>query len=86
MDYKINSKLEKERIMVNAKFYKNKKKVHEINTAFPMDASLEVIREEVEKVGKLFEYEIEQKKEQKKVDEKFEKAQDTINQLNNSNK
>ncbi len=83
MEYKIESKLEGEGIMVKAKYSKGKKVVHEINTAFPMDTPIEEIQAEVEKAGELFESEQEQKKVQQVVDEKFDKANETINKLNN---
>jgi hypothetical protein len=82
MESKITAKQDGNRIMVHADFFVEEEKVHEINTAFHLDTDKKVIKEEVEKAGALFELEQEQSKEQKVVDEVNEKAQDTINSLN----
>lgn len=82
MESKITAEQDGDRIKVHADYFVGEEKVHEINTAFPLDTEAEVIKEEVEKAGKLFELEQEQSKEQKVVDEVNEKAQDTINSLN----
>lgn len=81
---KIHAEKSGDRILVNAKFLGEDGETieHEINTAFPQGTEESVIREEVEKAGKLFELEKEQAKEQKKVDEVNEKDNDTINSLN----
>lgn len=80
---KITANIEKgERILVHVDFFDGKEKVHEITTAFPLETPEKEIRKEVEKAGALFEQEKVQGKEQKKVDEVFEKAKDTINKLN----
>ena len=53
-----------------------------MNTAFNLGTSEEEIRAEVERQGELFETEKEQGKVQKEVDEKFESANEVINNLN----
>jgi hypothetical protein len=82
MESKITAEQDGDRIKVHADYFVGKKKVHKIDTAFPLDTAVPVIKAEVEKAGKLFELEQEQAKEQKVVDTVNEKAQDTINKLN----
>lgn len=82
MEHKIEAKLVGERIMIKAQFEDGGKVVHEVNTAFNAGATEEEIRAEVERQGDLFEKEKIQKAHQKKVDEKFESANEVINKLN----
>lgn len=58
-------------------------KIHEITTAFPLETPSEEIEAEVEKAGKLFESEQAQAEKQKKIDKIFDKANKTVNKLNN---
>lgn len=82
METKIDAKVEGETIKVKAEYFSGEKKVHEINTAFPLDTEASVIKAAVEKAGNLFELEKKQAKEQEKVDKIYKKAEETINQLN----
>lgn len=84
MKYTIKSSIAGERILVNAEFRVKGDVVQVINTAFPLETSAEEIKAEIEKAGDLYEQEAEQKEEQGKVDEKYEKVQDTINKLNSN--
>jgi ABC-type enterochelin transport system substrate-binding protein len=86
LEVKINAKLDGERIMVNAKYLRKEKVVHEKNMAFNLGASEEEIRAEIESAGKLFELEEKQRKEQGEVDKKFEEANEIINNLNTNEK
>lgn len=82
METRIYSRLKGNKILVNAKFLENGKTIHEINHAFAYDETPKRIRKEVEKAKNLFIQEREQAKHQKKIDEKHEKAKETVNKLN----
>jgi len=84
MESKIEAKKDGERIMVNAKYFRDDELVHEVNTAFNLGTSEEEIRAEVERAGKLFETEEIQKVEQGKVDKNNEEADEIINNLNSN--
>jgi hypothetical protein len=92
LNTKISAKLEKEHIVINAKFFREQEAteetpagevlVHEINTAFLIGTQEKKIREEIKRAGDLFELEERQRAGQAEVDEKFEKANEVINNLN----
>ena len=82
MEHKIKAELDGEQIKVHADYFDGKKKVYEINTAFPLETSEKEIKEAVVKAGTLFDQEKEQAVEQGKVDKKFGNAQKVISNLN----
>jgi hypothetical protein len=92
MEIKFNAELKGEEIRVNAQFSREQEEteenpagmvvVHEVNTAFPLGTSENKIRREIQKAGDLFELEEKQRAGQQEVDEKFEKANKIINNLN----
>lgn len=92
METKIKAELKGEEIRVNAQFSREQEAteetpagmvvVHEINTAFPIGTSEKKIRKEIQKAGDLFELEESQRAGQQEIDEKFEEANKTINNLN----
>jgi len=82
MEHKIIAELDGENININAKFFRGKDVVHEINHAFPVGTSEEVIREAVVKAGELFELEEKQKEARKEEDEKNAEAKKVVNNLN----
>lgn len=81
--YTLDAKVVSERIEVRCEIFEQEGFVlHTVNTAYPLETSPEEIKAEAQKAHDLFFSEREAAEEQKKTDERFKAAENTVAALN----